>query len=338
MNFIDEAIIFVSAGDGGNGCMSFRREKNIPKGGPDGGNGGPGGNLIFSSSRNLNTLSAFRYQRSFQAQHGKKGRSRDKTGAGGQDLVVEVPTGTVVFDVGLNEQIADLNLEGQNILIAEGGTGGLGNSVYKSSTNRAPTRTSYGTRGESREVRLELRLLADVGLLGFPNAGKSSIVSAISSATPKIADYPFTTLKPSLGVVDYSLDGNFVIADIPGLISGASQGVGLGIQFLKHLSRTKIIFQVIDIFDKNCDKIIQEMEDLVFELRNYQEDLAKRERWLILNKIDLLSKEKQILLKDEITSKLDPSTKIRFISAVTNQGIKSLAKDVGSYLELQNEK
>ena len=337
MNFIDEALISIAAGNGGDGCLSFRREKNIPKGGPDGGNGGPGGNLIFKSTSRLNTLSLFRYKKLFTAQHGGKGLSRDKTGKSGQDLIIEVPQGTMVFDLELDEQIADLRSEGEDFLIAKGGEGGIGNSAYKTSTNRAPTRTSKGSKGEYREVRLELRLLADVGLLGFPNAGKSSLVNVVSSAKPKIADYPFTTLRPSLGVVDFSPDGNFVIADIPGLISGASEGVGLGIQFLRHLSRTRLILQLIDIFEKDIDIIVKEMDDLVLELENYQLDLAKRERWLILNKIDLITKDQQDLIKTASQLRLGDSTIVKMISTVTKEGVSDLVDEVGRYLELHND-
>jgi len=338
VNFIDEAVISISAGNGGNGCLSFRREKNIPKGGPDGGNGGRGGNLVFLATRDLNTLSSFRYKKSYIAQHGMKGLSRDKTGATGEDLIVMVPQGTIVFDLETNQQIADLRTHGQELLIVKGGEGGSGNASFKTSTNRAPTKISNGKEGEYKDIKLELRLLADVGLLGFPNAGKSSLVTALSSARPKVANYPFTTLKPSLGVVDFALNKTFVIADIPGLISGASKGVGLGIQFLKHLSRTRLILQVIDIYEKDCDKIIKEMDELIYELESFKKSLADQPRWLVLNKVDLVSKDDQSIIRKNLISKLGKKINIHFISAITRYGIDSLRKEVGNYLELADEK
>ena len=239
MKFIDEVSIDVKAGDGGNGLSSFRRLKNIPKGGPDGGDGGHGGNIIFRSVNNLNTLSQFRFQRKFEAQNGKRGGSQNKTGSDGVDLIIDVPCGTLIYDLEANIPLADLINHEDELLLCNGGKGGVGNLRYKSSTNRSPTKFTEGKEGEGLSLRLELRLLADIGLLGKPNAGKSSLVRAVSSAKPKVADYAFTTLNPSLGVVDYSNNSSFVISDIPGLIAGASKGVGLGIQFLKHLSRTE---------------------------------------------------------------------------------------------------
>ena len=247
MKFIDEVSIDVKAGDGGNGLASFRRLKNIPKGGPDGGDGGNGGSIIFRSVNNLNTLSKFRFQRKFEAENGKRGGSQNKTGSDGKDLVIEVPCGTLLYDLETDNPLADLINNQDELLICKGGKGGFGNLRYKSSTNRSPTKFTEGKEGDSLSLRLELRLLADIGLLGKPNAGKSSLVRAVSSAKPKVADYAFTTLHPSLGVVDYSENSSFVISDIPGLIAGASEGVGLGIQFLKHLSRTKVIVQIVDV-------------------------------------------------------------------------------------------
>ena len=269
MKFIDEVSIDVKAGDGGNGLASFRRLKNIPKGGPDGGDGGNGGSIIFRSVNNLNTLSKFRFQRKFEAENGKRGGSQNKTGSDGKDLVIEVPCGTLLYDVETDNPLADLINNQDELLICKGGKGGFGNLRYKSSTNRSPTKFTEGKEGDSLSLRLELRLLADIGLLGKPNAGKSSLVRAVSSAKPKVADYAFTTLHPSLGVVDYSENSSFVISDIPGLIAGASEGVGLGIQFLKHLSRTKVIVQIVDVYDKNPMEVITEIRELSKEIKNY---------------------------------------------------------------------
>lgn len=288
MKFIDEVTIDVKAGDGGNGLSSFRRLKNIPKGGPDGGDGGHGGNIIFQSVNNLNTLSQFRFQRKFQAENGKRGGSQNKTGSDGGDLIIEVPCGTLLYDLETNNSLADLVNDGDQLLLCNGGRGGLGNLRYKSSTNRSPTKFTEGKDGESLSLRLELRLLADIGLLGKPNAGKSSLVRAVSSAKPKVADYAFTTLHPSLGVVDYSDSSSFVISDIPGLIAGASQGVGLGIQFLKHLARTRVIVQIVDIYDKSPVDVMEEIEELTIEIKDYDSDLAEKVKWLVLNKIDLI--------------------------------------------------
>ena len=289
MKFIDEVSIDVKAGDGGNGLSSFRRLKNIPKGGPDGGDGGNGGSIIFRSVNNLNTLSKFRFQRKFEAENGKRGGSQNKTGSDGKDLVIEVPCGTLLYDLETDNSLADLINNQDELLICKGGKGGFGNLRYKSSTNRSPTKFTEGKEGDSLSLRLELRLLADIGLLGKPNAGKSSLVRAVSSAKPKVADYAFTTLHPSLGVVDYSENSSFVISDIPGLIAGASEGVGLGIQFLKHLSRTKVIVQIVDVYDKNPMEVITEIRELSKEITNYDPDLIKKVRWLALNKIDLIN-------------------------------------------------
>ena len=303
MKFIDEVTIDVKAGDGGNGLSSFRRLKNIPKGGPDGGDGGHGGNIIFQSVNNLNTLSQFRFQRKFQAENGKRGGSQNKTGSDGGDLIIEVPCGTLLYDLETNNSLADLVNDGDQLLLCNGGRGGLGNLRYKSSTNRSPTKFTEGKDGESLSLRLELRLLADIGLLGKPNAGKSSLVRAVSSAKPKVADYAFTTLHPSLGVVDYSDSSSFVISDIPGLIAGASQGVGLGIQFLKHLARTRVIVQIVDIYDKSPVDVMEEIEELTIEIKDYDSDLAEKVKWLALNKIDLIDDSELDALVDELKIK-----------------------------------
>ena len=337
MKFIDEASIDVKAGDGGNGLASFRRLKNIPKGGPDGGDGGNGGSIIFRSVNNLNTLSKFRFQRKFEAENGKRGGSQNKTGSDGKDLVIEVPCGTLLYDLETDNPLADLINNQDELLICKGGKGGFGNLRYKSSTNRSPTKFTEGKEGDSLSLRLELRLLADIGLLGKPNAGKSSLVRAVSSAKPKVADYAFTTLHPSLGVVDYSENSSFVISDIPGLIAGASEGVGLGIQFLKHLSRTKVIVQIVDVYDKNPMEVITEIRELSKEITNYDPDLIKKVKWLALNKIDLINTNKLEELKDELGREFQDNLHIYCISAAKKEGTQQLMRDIGEFMETSDE-
>ena len=337
MKFIDEVSIEVKAGDGGNGLSSFRRLKNIPKGGPDGGDGGLGGNIIFKSVNNLNTLSQFRFQRKFEAQNGKRGGSQNKTGSDGEDLIISIPCGTVIYDIDTDNPIADLINHEDELLLCNGGKGGLGNLRYKSSTNRSPTKFTEGKEGEGLNLRLELRLLADIGLLGKPNAGKSSLVRAVSSAKPKVADYAFTTLHPSLGVVDYSNDSSFVISDIPGLIAGASQGVGLGIQFLKHLSRTRVIVQIIDIYDKSFAQINEEIEELNLEINNYDERLIEKVKWLALNKIDLIEAKDLESLVNELKIKYDGILNIYCISAAKKLGTQQLMREIGNHMESAGE-
>tara|TARA_B100001093_G_scaffold193815_1_gene186357 strand:- start:676 stop:1689 length:1014 start_codon:yes stop_codon:yes gene_type:complete len=337
MKFIDEVSIEVKAGDGGNGLSSFRRLKNIPKGGPDGGDGGHGGNIIFKSVNNLNTLSQFRFQRKFEAQNGKRGGSQNKTGSDGEDLIISIPCGTVIYDIDTDNPIADLINHEDELLLCNGGKGGLGNLRYKSSTNRSPTKFTEGKEGEGLNLRLELRLLADIGLLGKPNAGKSSLVRAVSSAKPKVADYAFTTLHPSLGVVDYSNDSSFVISDIPGLIAGASQGVGLGIQFLKHLSRTRVIVQIIDIYDKSFAQINEEIEELNLEINNYDERLIEKVKWLALNKIDLIEAKDLESLVNELKIKYDGILNIYCISAAKKLGTQQLMREIGNHMESAGE-
>ena len=276
MNFIDEVQIEVISGNGGDGCLSFKRAKNLPRGGPDGGDGGSGGNVIFKASNDLNTLASFRYEKYFEALSGKKGSGKGKSGANGEDLVIEVPVGTIIYDDNFNFKIADLESSGEEVIVAKGGQGGKGNLRFKSSTNRSPRRTTLGREGTNLTLKLELRLLADVGLLGKPNSGKSSLVSAVSSAKTKIADYEFTTLKPILGVVDYTQNKSFVISDIPGLLVGASRGIGLGFQFLKHLSRTRIILLIIDIVEKEAKDIEIESKELLEELRQFDSSLVSK--------------------------------------------------------------
>ena len=337
MKFIDEVSIDVKAGDGGNGLASFRRLKNIPKGGPDGGDGGDGGSIIFRSVNNLNTLSKFRFQRKFEAENGKRGGSQNKTGSDGKDLVIEVPCGTLLYDLETDNPLADLINNQDELLICKGGKGGFGNLRYKSSTNRSPTKFTAGKEGDSLSLRLELRLLADIGLLGKPNAGKSSLVRAVSSAKPKVADYAFTTLHPSLGVVDYSENSSFVISDIPGLIAGASEGVGLGIQFLKHLSRTKVIVQIVDVYDKNPMEVITEIRELSKEITNYDPDLIKKVKWLALNKIDLINTNQLEELKDELGREFQDNLHIYCISAAKKEGTQQLMRDIGEFMETSDE-
>ena len=337
MKFIDEVSIDVKAGDGGNGLASFRRLKNIPKGGPDGGDGGNGGSIIFRSVNNLNTLSKFRFQRKFEAENGKRGGSQNKTGSDGKDLVIEVPCGTLLYDLETDNPLADLINNQDELLICKGGKGGFGNLRYKSSTNRSPTKFTEGKEGDSLSLRLELRLLADIGLLGKPNAGKSSLVRAVSSAKPKVADYAFTTLHPSLGVVDYSENSSFVISDIPGLIAGASEGVGLGIQFLKHLSRTKVIVQIVDVYDKNPMEVITEIRELSKEITNYDPDLIKKVKWLALNKIDLIDTNQLEELQDELGREFQDNLHIYCISAAKKEGTQQLMRDIGEFMETSDE-
>ena len=294
MKFIDEAKIYVAAGDGGNGVASFRREKYEPEGGPDGGDGGRGGSVHVLADRNINTLVEYRYTRKFVAQRGENGASAGCYGRGGSDIILRVPVGTVITDVNANQVVADLNVDGKKLCIAKGGKGGLGNVHFKSSTNRAPRQCTKGEPGEERDLRLELRVLADVGLLGLPNAGKSTFIRAVSAARPKVADYPFTTMHPNLGVVRVGENKSFVIADVPGLIEGAAEGAGLGIRFLKHLARTRILLHIIDMAppDPEADPVT-DARAIVRELEKYSPELAEKPRWLVLNKLDLIPEDER---------------------------------------------
>ena len=332
MKFVDEATIKVVAGNGGNGCLSFRREKFIPKGGPDGGDGGDGGSVFLQAKLELNTLIDFRYTRLFKAENGKAGAGSDCTGKKGEDLIIPVPLGTIVSLSETGELIGDLNKPDQKLLIAKGGFHGLGNTRFKSSKNRTPRQTTPGKEGESREIKLELSLLADVGLLGLPNAGKSTLVNKVSAAKPKIADYPFTTMIPSLGVVNIGSDRSFVIADIPGVIKGAAEGAGLGIRFLKHLTRTKLVLHIVDVspMDKTPPK--EAFREIELELEKFSPTLARQSRWLILNKADLFDvNEHKKLLKNFVKDVgwIGPSF---LISAATGQGVDLLCNSVGDYL------
>ncbi|MEJ2330288.1 MAG: GTPase ObgE [Gammaproteobacteria bacterium] len=326
MKFVDEAYIKVEAGDGGNGCASFRREKYIPKGGPDGGDGGDGGSVYLVADSGLNTLVDFRHKRLHRAERGQNGMGRQMTGHKGQDLHVKVPVGTRVSDADTGEMIGELLNHGDTLLVAQGGRHGIGNIHFKSSTNRAPRQFTYGTEGDRRTLHLELIVLADVGLLGMPNAGKSSFISKVSSARPKVADYPFTTLYPNLGVVSLGDDRSFVIADIPGVIEGAAEGAGLGIQFLKHLERTRLLLHIIDIGQWDSDRIAAEAGQIIREVEKFGGDLAGRERWIVLNKIDLLPEEERRARREALLAELGWEGPVFEISAVTGEGTKALLK------------
>ena len=323
MQFIDEATIRVEAGKGGQGCLSFRREKYIAKGGPDGGDGGDGGAVILVGDSALNTLIDFRYQPLYRAANGQPGSGRNKTGARGEDRLVKVPVGTSVVDEETLETIGDVVGHGQELVVAEGGRHGVGNAHFKSSTNRAPRRTTPGGPGEHRVLRLQLKLLADVGLLGLPNAGKSTLVSTISAARPKVADYPFTTLVPSLGVVGAGADSSFVIADIPGIIEGAAEGAGLGAQFLRHLSRTRILVHLVDAAPVDGSDPLENAQIVAAEVLEYSEALAERPIWLVLNKIDLLDDAAQTALVEQFQEAF-PGEVIYTISAATGTGLAEL--------------
>ncbi|WP_131112012.1 Obg family GTPase CgtA [Sulfuricystis thermophila] len=329
MKFFDEALISVSAGNGGNGAVSFRREKYVPRGGPDGGDGGRGGNIVMVADRNLNTLIDYRYTRVFRAEHGQNGRGADCYGKSGSDLVLRVPVGTVVTDLSTGEIITDLDHDGATAIVAKGGSGGLGNLHFKSSTNRAPRQFTPGTPGESRELKLELKLLADVGLLGLPNAGKSTFIRAVSAARPKVADYPFTTLHPNLGVVRVAENQSFVIADIPGLIRGASEGAGLGHRFLKHLQRTRLLLHLIDIAppDPDADPVA-DAKAIVQELRNYDEALFHKPRWIVLNKIDLIPEDEREERVNTILRGLGNPSPAFVVSAATGEGCQQLCQRI----------
>ena len=326
MKFVDEAEILVEAGKGGNGCMSFLREKYIEKGGPDGGDGGDGGSIFLVADDSLNTLVDFRFQPRYRAKSGQQGRGRQCTGASGEDLEVRVPVGTSIYAVDTDELIGDLLKPGERLLVAQGGKHGLGNMRFKSSTNRAPRQTTNGTPGETRQLLLQMKVVADVGLLGLPNAGKSTLIRAVSSATPKVADYPFTTLVPNLGVVRAGEDNSFVMADIPGLIEGASEGAGLGIRFLKHLARTRVLLHLVDIAPLDGSDPADAALAIIRELENFSEALAKKERWLVLNKIDLLPPDEADAVCNAIVEKLGWKGPVHRISAVSGQGTRELSE------------
>lgn len=336
MKFVDEAVIKVTAGKGGNGCMSFRREKYIPKGGPDGGDGGDGGSVYLEANESLNTLIDYRYTRHYRAESGEQGSGKDKRGKSGQDLVLQVPVGTTVLEVESGDVVGDLTHAGDRLLVAQGGFHGLGNARFKSSVNRAPRQASDGSPGEEFDFRLELKLLADVGLLGLPNAGKSTMVSAISAATPKIADYPFTTLIPSLGVVRIDAMRSFVAADIPGLIAGAAQGEGLGIRFLKHLTRNRLLWHLIDVAPLDESDPLDAIEVLTEEIEEFSPALGRRERWLVLNKTDLISEDELNQLIFRVKEELGWQGKIFCTSGVGKKGVDELCYATVDWLEERN--
>ena len=333
MKFVDEATIRVQAGNGGHGCLSFRREKYVERGGPDGGDGGHGGSVYLVAEPSMNTLADFRVARKFRAETGQGGAGRNKTGRSGHDLDVMIPCGTVVNDVDTGELICDLIEPGQRQMVAEGGRGGLGNTRFKSSVNRAPRKITKGTQGEGRHLSLELKVLADVGLLGMPNAGKSTLITAMSQAKPRIADYPFTTLHPNLGVVRVGRLQSFVMADIPGLIEGASEGAGLGIQFLRHLQRTGLLLHLVDIAPIDASDPAAVVRAIANELGHFSDDLADKPRWLVINKIDLLNPEDLEIACEKLIADLAWKGPVFAVSAATGEGTEALGQAVMRELE-----
>jgi GTP-binding protein len=336
MKFIDEARIEIFAGKGGNGAASFRREKYIPFGGPDGGDGGRGGSIYAVADRNINTLIDYRYSRMFRARGGENGRGADCFGKGAEDIMLRMPVGTLITDNVTGELIADLTAHDQVALLAKGGDGGLGNLHFKSSTNRAPRKFTPGREGEERELKLELKVLADIGLLGMPNAGKSTFIAAVSNARPKIADYPFTTLHPNLGVVRVAEEKSFVVADIPGLIEGAAEGAGLGHQFLRHLQRTRILLHLVDLapFDEGADPV-RDAKAIVEELRKYDPSLYDKPRWLVLNKIDVVQEEERAAKVKDFVKRLKWKGPVHVISGLTREGCESLCLAIWQDIERQ---
>ncbi|MGI1669572.1 MAG: GTPase ObgE [Neptuniibacter sp.] len=333
MKFVDEAVITVEAGKGGNGCMSFRREKYIPKGGPDGGDGGDGGSIFFEADENLNTLVDYRFTRHYKADNGKGGMGRNCTGPKGEDLILKVPVGTTIIDTDTDEILADMTEIGQVEKIAQGGFHGLGNTRFKSSVNRAPRQTTKGSVGETRNVKLELKVLADVGLLGLPNAGKSTLIRAVSAAKPKVANYPFTTLVPNLGVVRIEQSRSFVIADIPGIIEGAAEGAGLGIRFLKHLARNRILLHLVDMAP--WDDVTPEQAACVAvgELEKFSPTLAEQPRWLVLNKLDMVPEEEREERCQAVIDALEWAGPVYRVSALSKQGTDEMMRDIQAFLD-----
>ena len=336
MKFVDEATIEVFAGKGGDGCLSFRREKFVPRGGPDGGDGGRGGDVVLVADGGINSLAQFRYKRKFSAVDGKGGAGRNRTGAGGEDCRIRVPAGTLVYDAHTKERITDINRSDTTFVVAQGGRGGVGNMRFKSSTNRAPRRTVPGTPGDARTLRLELQVLADVGLLGLPNAGKSTFLRAVSQARPKVADYPFTTLHPQLGVVDIDVDSSFVIADIPGLIDGAAAGAGLGVRFLKHLRRTRLLLHMVDVGPEISNDPVADIKTVENELAAFDPDLSSRPRWLVLNKVDLMSDEEADQILQTLVESLSWTSPSFVVSGLTGKGCREVMFGVQGWLTQQD--
>ncbi|MBP6797321.1 MAG: GTPase ObgE [Luteimonas sp.] len=333
MKLVDEAEITVTAGKGGNGCVGFRREKFIPMGGPDGGDGGDGGSVWLVADENLNTLVDFRHQKQFRAQRGENGMGRQMYGKAGEDVVIAVPVGTVVHNVDTDEVIGDMTEHGERLLVAQGGKGGLGNMHFKSSTNRSPRQSTPGTPGEERTLLLELKLLADVGLLGFPNAGKSTLIRAVSAATPKVADYPFTTLYPNLGVVSVEPGRSFVIADIPGLIEGAADGAGLGALFLRHIQRTRLLLHLVEIEPLDGGSAVDQVRAIEHELQKFDPELLDKPRWLLLNKADLIPADDARELGERIVSGLGWTAPWFIISGLAHEGTREVMLKVQAYLD-----
>jgi GTP-binding protein len=333
MKFVDEAKITVNAGKGGSGACSFLREKFVPFGGPDGGNGGDGGSIYMRADESINTLVDYRFVHNYKANNGEGGSGCDCTGKAGEDLYLRVPVGTMIYDADTEELIADLAAAGAVACVAKGGRHGVGNASFKSSVNRAPRRTIPGQDGDRRRLRLELKVLADIGLVGLPNAGKSTLITSMSSARPKVADYPFTTLHPNLGVVSVSRFRSFVIADLPGLIEGAAEGAGLGIRFLKHVSRTGLLFHVVDVSPVDESDPVTNVITITNELGKYNEDLLKKERWLVLNKIDLLPPDEVDSFCDDIVKRLNWQGKVFRVSGLAREGLELLAQKAMNYLE-----
>ncbi|MGH1439134.1 MAG: Obg family GTPase CgtA [Cellvibrionaceae bacterium] len=333
MKFVDEAKISVHAGNGGNGCLSFRREKYIPRGGPDGGDGGDGGSIYIEGDDDLNTLIDYRYQPKYRAKNGESGKGKNCTGGKGDDLVLKVPVGTSIHDIETEELLGDITADGQQLLVAQGGFHGLGNTRFKSSVNRAPRQTSPGSEGEHRDIKLELKVLADVGLLGLPNAGKSTFIRAVSSAKPKVAGYPFTTLVPNLGVVKVQEHRSFVVADIPGLIGGASEGAGLGIRFLKHLTRCRILLHLVDMAPLDGSDPVESMRSITEELEKFSPTLAGREIWLVLNKVDMLPEGEVDLRCQDLVDALEWKGKVFSMAAISQQGTQLITQHLMERLE-----
>lgn len=338
MKFVDEVVIEVLSGKGGNGSASFRREKFIPFGGPNGGDGGRGGSVYAVADINMNTLVDYRYAKKHAAKNGENGRGSDQYGKAGEDLILTMPVGTIVTDIDTGELIADLSVDGEKVLLAEGGQGGLGNLHFKSSTNRAPKQTTPGGESVQRNLRLELKVLADVGLLGMPNVGKSTLITAVSNARPKIADYPFTTMYPNLGVVRISDGQSLVVADIPGLIAGAAEGLGLGHQFLRHLQRTRLLLHVVDMAPFDETDPVQQIEEILEELRKYDENLYEKPRWLVLNKLDMVPEDEREVRVADLLTRVGYKEKVYTISALTHDGCKELMRDAYQFISTQQKK